>query len=91
MQTAKIDVAPFVVLHIRSMTRDSVERAERYTTARDSWIEMVEGVQGGRPVIKGTGLTVSAIYGRMSSGETVQHLVADYPDIPSEALEAVFI
>lgn len=91
LKTAKIEVAPSVVLHIGSLTRDAVERAERYTTARDSWIEMVEGVQGGRPVIKGTRLTVSAIYGRMSSGDTVQHLVADYPDIPREAFEAAFI
>ena len=66
-------------------------------TARDFWIEMVEGVQGGRPVIKGTGLTVSAIYGRMSSGDTVQHLVADYPavgelvDRLSQRLDAIAI
>jgi uncharacterized protein (DUF433 family) len=91
LKTARIEVAPSVVLHIGSLTRETVERAERYTTARDSWIEMVEGVQGGRPVIKGTRLTVSAIYGRMSSGDTVQHLLADYPDIPREAFEAAFI
>lgn len=91
LKTAKIEVAPSVVLHIGSLTREAVERAERYTTARDSWIEMVEGVQGGRPVIKGTRLTVSAIHGRMSSGDTVEHLVADYPDIPREAFEAAFI
>ena len=91
LKTAKIEVSPSVVLHIGSLTRDAVERAERYMTARDSWIEMVEGVQGGRPVIKGTRLTVSAIYGRMSSGDTVQHLLSDYPDIPREAFEAAFI
>jgi uncharacterized protein (DUF433 family) len=80
LKTAKIEVAPSVVLNIGSLTRDAVERAERYTTARDSWIETAESVRGGRPVIKGTRLTVSAIYGRMSSGDTVQHLAADYPD-----------
>jgi uncharacterized protein (DUF433 family) len=91
LKTAKVEVAPSVVLHIGSLTRDAVERAERYMTARDSWIEIVEGVQGGRPVIKGTRLTVSAIYGRMSAGDTVQNLVADCPDIPREAFEAAFI
>ena len=46
------------------MTREAVEQAERYAKARDAFIETVDGVQGGRPVIKGTRLTVSAIYGR---------------------------
>jgi uncharacterized protein (DUF433 family) len=58
---------------------------------RDAWIETVGGVQGGRPVIKGTRLTISAIYGRLSSGDTIEDLVADYPDIPREAFDAAFI
>jgi len=91
LKTAEIEVAPSVVLHIGSLTRDAVERAERYTAARDSWIETVEGVQGGRPVIKGTRLTVSAIFGRLSSGDTVDDLMTDYPDIPRDAFEASFI
>jgi uncharacterized protein (DUF433 family) len=91
LKTAKIEVAPSVVLHIGSLTRDAVERAQRYAAARDSWIESVEGVQGGRPVIKGSRLTVSAIFGRLSSGDTVEDLMTDYPDIPREAFEASFI
>ena len=35
LKTAKIEVAPSVVLHIGSLTRDAIERAERYTTARE--------------------------------------------------------
>ena len=84
-------MAPSVVLHIGSLTRDAVDRAERYAAARDTWIEAVEGVQGGRPVIKGTRLTISAIFGRLSSGDTLEDLMADYPDIPREAFEASFI
>jgi hypothetical protein len=54
LKAAEIEVAPSVVLHIGSMTRGAIERAERYAAARDAWIETVEGLQGGRPVIKGT-------------------------------------
>ena len=91
MKTAKIEVAPSVVLHIGSLTRAAVERAQRYAAARDAWIETIEGVQGGRPVIKGTRLTVSAIFGRLSSGDAIEDLTADYPDIPRKAFEAAFI
>jgi uncharacterized protein (DUF433 family) len=91
LRTAEIEVAPSVVLHIGSLTRDAVDRAERYAAARDTWIETVEGVQGGRPVIKGTRLTISAIVGRLSTGDTFEDLMADYPDIPRDAFEASFI
>ena len=91
LKTAEIEVAPSVFVHIGSMTREAVERAERYAKARDAFIETVDGVQGGRPVIKGTRLTVSAICGRLSSGNSVGDLAEDYPDIPREAFEAAFL
>jgi uncharacterized protein (DUF433 family) len=76
---------------VGSLTRHAIERAERYAAARDSWIEIVEGVQGGRPVIKGTRLAISAICGRLSSGDSVEDLLQDYPDLPRAALEAAFL
>jgi uncharacterized protein (DUF433 family) len=91
LKTAEIEVAPAVVLHVGTLTREAVERAERYTADRDAFIEVAEGVQGGRPVIKGTRLTVSAIHGRLSSGDTVETLMEDYPDIPRGAFEAAFL
>jgi uncharacterized protein (DUF433 family) len=91
LKTAKIEVAPSVVVHVGSLTREAVERAERYAAARDFFIEIVKGVQGGRPVIKGTRITVSAIHGRLASGDSVDDLMEDYPDIPREAFEAAFL
>ena len=91
LKTAEIEVAPSVVVHVGTMTREAVGRAERYVAARDSFIELVDGVQGGRPIIKGTRLTVSAICGRLGSGDSVATLVEDYPDIPQEAFEAAFL
>jgi uncharacterized protein (DUF433 family) len=48
-------------------------------------------VQGGRPVIKGTRITVSSIHGRLVSGDSVDDLMEDYPEIPREAFEAAFL
>lgn len=42
-------------------------------------------ILGGTPVIAGTRLTVYAVLGRMRSGETVDDLAADYPEIPRDA------
>ena len=91
LKTAEIEVAPSVVVRVGSLAREAVGRAERYAAARDAHIEIAEGVQGGRPVIKGTRLTVSAIYGRLSSGDTLEALLEDYPEIPREAFEAAFL
>jgi uncharacterized protein (DUF433 family) len=91
LKTAEIEVAPSVVVRIGSLTREAVDRAERYAEARDAYIEIADGVQGGRPVIKGTRLTVSAIYGRLSSGDTLDTLMEDYPEIPREVFEAAFL
>jgi uncharacterized protein (DUF433 family) len=91
LKTAEIEVAPAVVLRVGTLTRDAVERAERYTADRDAFIEIAEDVQGGRPVIKGTRLTVSAIHGRLSSGDSIETLIEDYPDIPRRAFEAAFL
>ena len=91
LKNAEIEVAPSLFVHVGALTREAVERAERYAKARDDFIETVDGVLGGRPVIKGTRLTVSAIYGRMSSGDSVDELAEDYPDIPRDAFEAAFL
>jgi uncharacterized protein (DUF433 family) len=88
LKTAEIEVAPAVVLRVGTLTRDAVERAERYAVDRDAFIEVAEDVQGGRPVIKGTRLTVTAIHGRLSSGDSIETLIEDYPDIPRRAFEA---
>ena len=91
LKTAEIEVAPSIVVRVGSLAREAFGRAERYAAARDAYIEIAEGVQGGRPVIKGTRLTVSAIYGRLSSGNTLEALLEDYPELPREAFEAAFL
>ncbi|MGE0717964.1 MAG: DUF433 domain-containing protein [Alphaproteobacteria bacterium] len=91
LKTAEIEVAPALIVHVGRLSRSAVERAERYAAARDAHIETAEGVQGGRPVIRGTRITVSAIHGRLGAGDTIDDLVEDYPDVPREAFEAAFL
>ncbi|MFY9294854.1 MAG: DUF433 domain-containing protein [Methylorubrum rhodinum] len=88
LRTAEIEVAPAVILRLGMLAASAIERAERYAADRDAFIETIDGVQGGRPAIKGTRLTVGAIYGRLSSGGTIDTLMDDYPDIPRRAFEA---
>jgi len=91
LKTATVEVAPAVVIHVGALARDAVERAERYSSARDAYIEAAEGVQGGRPVIRGTRITVSSVLGRLTSGDTLEGLLEDYPDVPREAFEAAYL
>ncbi len=91
LKDATIEVAPSVVVHVGKLTRGAIERAERYAVARDRFIASVPGVQGGRPVIKGTRLTVSAIHGRLAAGDSIDDLIDDYPEIPREAFEAAYL
>ncbi len=88
LKSAEIEVAPAIIVRVGVLAREAVERAERYAADRDAFIEIADGVQGGRPIIKGTRLTVSAIHGRLSSGDTIETLINDYPDIPRRAFEA---
>jgi uncharacterized protein (DUF433 family) len=45
-------------------------------------------IMGGTPCIKGTRITVYAIAARLRGGETVAELIADYPYISVEQVEA---
>jgi uncharacterized protein (DUF433 family) len=45
-------------------------------------------VCGGRPRIAGTRITVSDILGAMAAGETIDELVADFPYLSREGVQA---
>ena len=42
----------------------------------------------GKPVIKGTRVLVSNILGALSSGETIEQIIEDYPNITKEDIYA---
>lgn len=51
-------------------------------------IVRIEGVMGGRAVIRGTRITVAAVQGRVSGGDKIDDLVLEYPDVSREAFES---
>ncbi len=51
-------------------------------------IARVEDVMGGRPVIRGTRITVEAVKGRISGGDTIDDLTVEYPGVARQAFEA---
>jgi uncharacterized protein (DUF433 family) len=42
----------------------------------------------GRPVIRGTRVLVSTILGAMASGDSIEDILADYPNLRKEDIEA---
>ncbi|RFC51916.1 MAG: Uncharacterized conserved protein, DUF433 family [Verrucomicrobia bacterium] len=42
----------------------------------------------GRPVIRGTRVLVSTILGAMASGDSIEDVLADYPNLRKEDIEA---
>lgn len=88
LKAAEVEVTPGIIVRVGVLASSAIERAERYLADRESFIESTVGVMGGRPVIRGTRITVSAVHGRLLAGETIEDLIEDYPDIPRAAFEA---
>lgn len=58
-----------------------------------AWKEFIVSdpdVMTGKPVIKGTRLTVQLILDRLADGWSEQDLLRSYPNLTTEALHAVF-
>ncbi len=45
-------------------------------------------IMGGTPTIKGTRITAQSLLGRIDDGDSVESIVADYPMLDSETVEA---
>ncbi len=54
-------------------------------------IELNPRVCNGRPVIRGTRITVSAILDQIAEGETWDTLLAGYPELTKEDIQAALI
>lgn len=54
------------------------------------YIRVDAGVQGGKPVVKGTRLTVEFLLGLLAEGWTRERLQKNYPQVTDDALRAVY-
>lgn len=83
----EIEVSPTVVVRPDELTLAAAERTERYTEARNRWIERNPRIFGGEAVITGTRITAHAIARRLEDGDTIETLLEDYPYLPRAAFE----
>lgn len=59
-------------------------------TTEHPYITRVPGKRGGRPIIRGTGITVSLIAGLYKAGDTVDEILESYPHLcPSWVHDAI--
>jgi uncharacterized protein (DUF433 family) len=91
LKTARILIAPSVTADVGELAGDALERTDRYLRARETWIESVEGIKGGLPVIKGTRITVHSVGARLEHGDSLDDIAAENPDLPREAFEAAVL
>lgn len=56
--------------------------------AKQSCIETKPGVMGGKPVIRGTRITVEIVLRRIADGYTVEQLVEDWPHLSAHDIRA---
>jgi len=77
-----------ITLDLESMAGARTRLAYAYRAARDAHLVSDEATLGGTPVIRGTRLTVYAVLGRLESGDSIEDLREDYPDIPEAAFHA---
>lgn len=79
---------PGLRLSVDTLAADEWARARRYVWAKAEHLESRDDVLGGEPVIKGTRITCRSVLGKVEAGDTIDDLIADYPEIPREAFEA---
>jgi len=88
MTAQTLEIAPSVTVDVPALVGpDLAERAARYGRSRDDQIELNPEIMGGTPVLRGTRMTVYAVLGRLDGGETVEDILADYPELTREAVE----
>jgi uncharacterized protein (DUF433 family) len=88
---ARFELEPALEIDIGRLVGDSLARTDDYRAARDAHIVVDDEILGGTPVIRHTRMSVHAILGRVTNGDTVEDIHADNPDIGRDAIEAAII
>lgn len=55
-----------------------------------AYIHTDTAILGGKPIIKGTRLSVELLLDRLANGWTEQMIFDSYPTLPREALQAIY-
>ena len=57
-------------------------------TALEVHVNIDEEIMGGRPVVRGTRMTVYSVLRRVEHGDTIEEILEENPDLSRDALEA---
>ncbi|HKV47338.1 MAG TPA: DUF433 domain-containing protein [Candidatus Acidoferrales bacterium] len=52
------------------------------------WIVRDKGICGGEPVFKGTRVTLRTVLGSLADGDSVENILADFPSLSVEDVQA---
>jgi uncharacterized protein (DUF433 family) len=88
LRGATFKLSPALVVTTEGFMGTVIDRVRWYARARAAFIVRDPAIKGGTPVIRGTRMTVYAVAGRLDSGDTLDDLINDNPDVPREAFEA---
>lgn len=91
LPTKRAVIEPAVEIDIGRLVGDVMARTEKYRADRDAFIVVNDDIKGGTPVIRGTRMTVYSVLGRIDHGDTIEHILAENPDLTRDALEAAII
>ncbi|HEU0004151.1 MAG TPA: DUF433 domain-containing protein [Ktedonobacteraceae bacterium] len=49
------------------------------------------GIAGGKPIVKGTRITVELLVDEYAAGRTIEQILRSYPHLTREQIEAAFV
>jgi uncharacterized protein (DUF433 family) len=90
-ETCRFELEPAVEMDVGRLVGDAMDRTAAYGDARDDLIVEDRNILGGTPVIRGTRISVYSILGKLSDGDTVADIMADYPELTPRSVEAAAI
>lgn len=91
MELEPVELEPGLRLDLPKVAGPARDMAALYVENRKKHITSDPEIFGGVPIIKGTRIPVYAVQGRLEDGDTLEDLMADYPDIPREGFIAADI
>lgn len=83
----ELELSSVIAIRCPPAARERVREADKYIRLRDKFIEVDPDIRGGTPVLAGTRMGVHALAQRVESGDTLDILAEEYPDVPREAFE----
>jgi uncharacterized protein (DUF433 family) len=85
--SSELALSDTIVVRFTPEVAKLVENATGYAKARAKYVDVDPEVKGGEPVIRGTRLTARAVLARLTGGDSIQDLIADYPYIEPAAFD----